>query len=163
MVNTTRHPTYPLNKYIWELMKLNLGVTEEDYGGRMAVMSPNMEPEFTVYDKPFLVYGYSEDTSRDLYAISSGSVSYAVWGKSVKEVDTILTIIRSAMERHDETARDVNRWTSDHGIDIGIRFGDIYVGYLEGPTPEETEGGRHAGIITLRYTYFAEYDVILPT
>lgn len=165
MVDTKKHPTYLLNKYVWALLKNNTSMTESDYGDRTPIVPSNMEPEFTEFNKPFLVYGYSEDTTPDLYAMRSGSLSYAVWSTSVGEVNNILNVIRAGMERRDESAREVTKWTEANGGNTagsGIRFDDIYIGYLEGPTPEETEGGRQAGIITLRYQYTADYIVSLP-
>lgn len=163
MVSSNRHPVYLLNKYVWEVLKLNFGLDEDMYGGLTPIVPANMEPELTAFNKPFLVYGYSEDMTPDVYAMRGGSLSYAVWSASVGEVNTILNTIRAAMEQHDDTARRVNAWTTSlGGNNIGIRFGDIHIGYLEGPSPEESESGRHAGIITIRYQYFADYEVILP-
>jgi len=163
MVGTNKHPTYLINRYVWELIKKNTTLTETDYGGRVPIVPANMEPDFVGFNKPFIVYGYSEDTTPDLYARRSGSLSYAVWSTSVGEINSILNTIRAALERHDESAREVNVITTALGVNPGIRFGDIYIGYLEGPSPEETEGGRQAGIITIRYQYFADYSVVLPT
>lgn len=161
-VSASRHPTYILNKYVWELLKMNTTMKEADYGNKVPIVPANQEPEFTSLDKPFIVYGYSEDGTGDLFAERDGSLSYAVWSTSVGEINTILNIVRAAMERHDESARAVNKWSSNTPSYLGIRFGDIYIGYLEGPSPEESEGGRQAGIITIRYKYFADYGVTLP-
>lgn len=168
MVATNKHPSYLLNKYVWEVLKVNHGLKETDYAdtqvpSRVPIVPSGQDAALVAINKPFLVYGYSEETTPDVYAKRSGSLSYAVWSTSVGEINSILNTIRAAMERHDETAKDVNRYTTNlGGTNIGIRFGDIYVGYLEGPSPEETDGGRQAGVITLRYQYFADYEVILP-
>lgn len=168
MVNLNVHPAFLLNNYVWQLLKNNTPTTglakmeEVNYGNRSAIIPANMEPEFTAYNKPFLVYGYSDDGTVDLYAQSAGSLSYAVWSTSVGEITTILNIIKTALERHDESAREVNSYTSTIPMFVGIRFGDIYISYLEGPSPEESEGGRQAGIITIRYDYFTEIEVKRP-
>ena len=167
MVDTKKHPVYIINAFVWQVLKLNVGLKESDYGestvsGRVPIVPSGQDAALVAINKPFLVYGYSEDSTPDVYAMRGGSVSYAVWSTSVGEVNNILNTIRSAMERRDESAAAVNRWSTNNPSYLGIRFGDIAVGYLEGPAPEETEGGRHAGIITLRYQYFADYDVVLP-
>ena len=168
MVAISKHPVNVLNKYVWELLKINLGLTETDYAdadvsARVPITPSGQDAAFVAIDKPFLVYGYSEDGTPDLYARYTGSLSYAVWSTSVAEINSILNVIRTAMERRDESAGAVNRWSSKPGsTNIGIRFGDISIGYLEGPSPEESDGGRQAGIITLRYQYFVDYDVTLP-
>lgn len=167
MVNVQRHPAYLINNYVWQVLKLNLGMTEADYSdatssGRVPIIPSGQDQAFVAINKPFIVYGYSEDATPDLYARRAGSLSYAVWSTSTGEINKILNVIRAALERHDESAAAVNRYTSNIPNYIGIRFADIYIGYLEGPAPEETEGGRQAGIITIRYQYFADYEVQLP-
>lgn len=168
MVAPQRHPVYLLNNYVWALLKKNTTMTEADYkdpdapGGRVPIIPSGQEPVFNAINKAYLVYGYSEDTTADVHVNRSGSLSYAIWSTSIGEVNTLLNIIKGAMERHDETARAVNKYTSNIPTYLGIRFGDIYIGYHEGPSPEETEGGRHAGIITIRYQYCSDIDVILP-
>ena len=169
MVATTRHPTYLLNKYVWALLKANTNMTEMDYSdsaapsGRVPIVPSGQDSALNAINKPFLIYGYSEDTTPDIYAMRAGAISYAVWSTSVSEINNILNIIKAGMERHDEAARAVNKYTTNlGGTNIGIRFTDIYIGYHEGPSPEETEGGRQVGIITLRYQYAADYEVTLP-
>lgn len=166
MVSVKKHPVYLLNKYVWELLKLNNGMVESDYNGKTPIIPSGMDADFTAFNKPFLVYGFSEDTTGDLYALHAGSLSYAVWSTSISEINAILKTVQTALERHDESAREVTRWTEAKGENIpgdGFRFDDIYIGYQEGPSPEETEGGRQAGIITIRYQYTTDYTVILPS
>lgn len=159
MVEPKINAAYLLNNYVWEVLKHNTTMKESDYNGKTPIIPANMEPEFAALNKPFLVYGYAEDSTPDLYARRSGSLSYAIWSTSVGEINTILNVIKGAMERRDESAREVNNYTSRIPTFIGVRFGSIHVGLLEGPAPEESEGGRQAGIITLRYDYFADYAV----
>ena len=153
---------YVLNNYVWQVLKNNTAMVESDYGNRIPIVPSGQEPDLTAYNKPFLVYGYSEDSTPDLYANRGGSLSYAVWSTNVGEVNTILNTIRTAMERQDETAREVNNYTSQpnvYNVYGRLSFRNIRVGYFEGPSPEETEGGRKAGVITLRYEYAADYKV----
>ena len=42
----------------------------------------------------------------------------------------------------------------------GIRFGEIHAVLLDGGSPEETEGGRQSGMISVSFTYYVDYDVI---
>lgn len=154
---------YVLNNYVWQLLKNNdLGMTEANYGNRIPIVPSGQEPDLTVYNKPFLVYGYSEDSTPDLYANRGGSLSYAVWSTNVGEINSVLNTIRTAMERQDESAREINAYTSTPAVFNvygRVSFRNIHIGYFEGPSPEETEGGRKAGFITLRYEYVADYKV----
>jgi len=149
---------YLLNNYVWELLKANTTMRSSDYNDMVPIVMSGQEPEIEQFNKPFLVYGYSEDTTPDLYAVRHGSLSYAVYSTVGGDVNTILNKIRTAMEKHDETARSVNAYTSNIPAFVGLSFTTITVGYYEGPSPEETEGGRKAGVIILRYGYKADYD-----
>lgn len=152
---------YVLNNYVWQMLKNNdLGMTEANYGNRVPIVPSGQEPDLTAFNKPFLVYGYSEDPTPDLHARRGGSLSYAVWSTNVGEINSILNTIRAAMERQDETAREVNAYTSQPNVFNvygRVSFRNIRVGFFEGPSPEESEGGRKAGVITLRYEYVADY------
>lgn len=162
MVEPRINAAYLLNNYVWQLLKNNTAMKESDYSGKIPIIPSGQEPEFTAIDKPFLVYGYSEDMTADLYALRSGALSYAVWSTSVGEINTLLATIKASLERHDESAREVNSYTSTVPLYNGIRFDNIHIGYLEGPSPEDSEGGRHAGIITIRYQYTMDIIVKKP-
>ena len=151
---------YVLNHYVWELLKHNTSMVAADYDGKTPIVMSGQEPEFSEFNKPFLVYGFSEDSTPDLYAVRSGSLSYAVYSTIGGEVTTILNVIRGGMERRDDTAKEINAYSSTISQFLGIRFGSVTIGYFEGPGPEETEGGRKAGIITLRYDYFMDIPVV---
>lgn len=145
-----------LNHYVWEMIKQNTAMRETDYDGRMPIVPASQEPEFVEIRKPFLVYGFSEDPTPNLYAERSGSLSFAIYSNVNDDIHKIMNIIRAGLERQDESAREINSFTSDIERFIGIRFGSTRIGYFEGPGPEEEEGGRSAGVVTIRYNYFMD-------
>ena len=53
----------------------------------------------------------------------------------------------------------MNNYTSSHPQFIGIRFGYISVGFVEGGTPENTEGGRQSALVNIRFEYYVDYDI----
>ena len=152
-------PAFLLRKYIWDLLKENLGMSEQDYGGLVPIVPSNEEPELTQYSKPYIVYGYANfPTASGEHYRRRGSMSMAIRSNDFHQISNILNVLETAFEREDDAARDVNEYTSLANI-IGLRFGTISVGFLEGPAPEETEGGRQDGIINIRYEYYVDYDV----
>ena len=159
-------PVFILRQYVWELLKANTDMTEEDYEGMNPIAPLGEEPELTEFDKPYLVYGYALDGRGDLYARKSGSMSFVVYSTTFREITRILNILTTAFERFDEAARDVNEWSSSKPGFNGLTFGYIQLGAVEGGSPEgpgdraeETEGGRMSGLVNIRFEYHVDYDV----
>jgi len=65
-----------LNGYVWAVLKANTTMIESNYGGLRPIIPASQEPEFTQYNKPFLVYGFAEDPTSDNLAIRSGTLVY---------------------------------------------------------------------------------------
>lgn len=149
---------YLLNAYVWGLLQANTAMRTTDYGGKVPII-PGAEPDLTQYAKPYLVYGYTDDSTILEHAVKEGNLSYLVYSSLKSEISTILNILSVALERGDESAIDVNTFTSSRANFIGIRFGSITIAYLEGPEPEDTEGGRASGMITIHYSYFSDYKL----
>lgn len=153
-------PVYLLLSYAWAVLKTNTDMDESDYGGLIPIVPIAEIEELSPYDKPHLVYGYSLDSTGDLYARRTGSMSFAVYSTRFREITEILDILGEAFGRLDDSARDVNNFTTRHPQFLGIRFGYIEVGYVEGGTPEDTEGGRMSGLLNIRFDYFVDYNII---
>lgn len=156
---------YVLRSYTWELLKRNTDLTDDDYDadgngdGLIPIVPLGEEPELAQFDKPYIVYGYAESPTGELYAKNNGNMVYVIYSSKFEELGKITNIIKTAFERGDESARDVNEFSSTIGAFVGIRFGTIEVGFLEGGSPEEDEGGRMSAAINIRYEYYAEYEV----
>lgn len=171
-MDTVVSPVFILRQYAWEVLKANTDMVESDYDsnndgiGVVPIVPLAEEPELTEFDKPYLVYGYALDGTGDLHARKTGSLSFVVYSTRFREITDILTILEEAFGRQDETARDINEWSSSKAPFIGLRFGYVRIGLVEGGTPEspgdraaETEGGRMSGLINIRFEYYVEYDV----
>lgn len=152
-------PAYLLRSYIWQLLKLNLGWTEANYGNLVPIVPVAEEPEISVFDKPYIVYGYALDGTGDLHARGSGSMTLVIYDANFRNLTQALNVIVTALERQDESARDVNRYTSSVPAFIGLRFGYIRIGFTEGGTPETTEGGRQSALVNISFEYYTELDV----
>lgn len=152
-------PVYLLRAYAWALLKANTKMRESDYNGLTPIVPVAEEPDIMEFDKPYLVYGYALDSTGGLYARKTGSMSMAVYSANFRELTTILNVLTTAFERQDEAARDVNNFTGKTPGFVGIRFGTISVGFVEGGTPEDSEGGRQSGLINIRFEYYVDYEV----
>lgn len=161
-MDTVVSPAYLLRSYAWEVLKANDPHTWDDanYGGLIPIVPVAEEPELSQYDGPHIVYGYALDATGRLPQQNSGSMTFAIYDQDFRRLTTTLNILQAAFERCDESARDVNEYTSLIGPFIGIRFGEVDIGFIEGGTPETTEGGRQSALINIRFNCFVDYQVM---
>lgn len=169
-------PDLLIRAYTWALLKANDGATwsENNYGGLVPIVPLQDEPELEDFPGPHIVYGYTIDTSRDLFVLKSGTMTFAIYDDNFRRLGKTINILETAFGRYDESARDVNAYTTfamggtvptQPGNLLGIRFGTIRIGFVEGGTPETEEGGRQVGLVNIRYEYIPDYNVttaILP-
>lgn len=158
-MNPKLSPVYLLRSYAWAVLKANTQMDETDYNGLVPITPLAEEQELSQYNKAHLVYGYALSATGDLHARREGSMSFAVYSTNFGEITTILDVLAIAFGRQDESATDVNNYTSKTQQFIGIRFGTISIGFVEGGTPEGTEGGRQSGIINIRFEYYVDYNI----
>jgi len=155
---------YVLRAYAWAVLSTNMPETwnTELYGGLTPIVPVAEEPELDEFSGPHIVYGYAEDMTGDLYARSSGSMTFAVYDNNFRRLGETLNVLKIAFERQDETARDINRFSTSKGAAFnGLRFGYVRVGFVEGGTPEESEGARQSALINITYEYYVDYDNIV--
>lgn len=160
-VDPTLAPAYLIRSYAWKLLKNNYGEVwdEANYGGKSPIVPVAEEPELSEYSGPHIVYGYALDATGTLPERKSGSVTFAIYDTNFRRLTKTLTILQTAFERQDEAARNVNAYTSSIPQFIGTTFAFINIGFVEGGTPEEAEGGRQSALINIRFEYHTDYDV----
>lgn len=179
MSDPTVGPDLLLRQYVWSLLKANdvrdntsspaIGLTwdESRYGGLIPIVPLSDEPELSDFDGPHIVYGYTGDTTGDRWFNSSGTVTFAIYDDNFRRLGRTLNILQSALERADDSGRDVNRFCNSYSADGGIthpfretiRFGCIEIGFIQGGTPETQEGGRQSALLNVRFDYTHNYTV----
>jgi hypothetical protein len=152
-------PAYVLLDYIWAVLKANTDMTEDDYDGLIPIVPLSEQPEIVEYDAPHIVYGFSESATPDLYAKQRGNMAFVVYSTNAREVSHITNIIAKTFNRADDAARDVNNFSSTIPAYVGLRFGYINTSYVEGGSPEESEGGRQSSAVNIHYEYYVDYDI----
>jgi hypothetical protein len=163
VMDTTVSPAYLIRSYAWGILKANYGEVwdEDNYGGLVPIVPVSEEPELAEYTGPHIVYGYTLDMTGRLHARNSGSLTFAIYDQDFRRLTKTLNILQAAFERQDETARDINRYTTNKGGPwVGMRFGTVAIGFVEGGTPETTEGGRQSALINISFEYYVDYDVV---
>lgn len=160
MTTTTLHPVYALRSYIWALLKANEPTTwkESEYGGLVPIVPLNEEPDLSEFDGPRIIYDFSIGDPGTLYARGRGSMTLAIRDHNYRRLTRTMNIVQAALERNDESARDVNDWIEAFA-DFDISFGTISIGFAESGTPETEEGGYMVGIVSIDYDFFLDWNV----
>lgn len=169
MTDPTLGPDLLLRQYVWALLKANdPGVWDEDnYAGLIPIVPLSDEPELNDFTGPHIVYGYTGDTSGTRIYERSGTMTFAIYDENFRRLGKTINILDTAFSRADESARDVNHFLDRVTFDSGqtypfrntVRFGCIYIGFVEGGIPESTEGGRQSALFNIRFDYYVTYDV----
>lgn len=167
-INITVSPIYLLRSYIWELLKTNDPDTwdEDKYGGLVPIVPLAEEPELDEFSGPHIVYGFAVSGTNPLPAIESGSMTLVIYDDNFRRLTKTMNIIQVALGRLDESARDVNRFTSSvAGANnnypfSGMSFAYIGLGFSEGGSPETSEGGRQSALLNIRFDFLANYNVV---
>lgn len=155
---------YLIRLYVWELLKRNLGMTDDDYDangdgqGLVPIVPLGEEPEVKEFGKPYLVYGYSENME-DVTCVK-GNMAFIVYSDDFYKISEIVNLIAKTFEK-EHAAKDVNEYTSTIPQFVGIRFGNIQMTTVEGGSPEDEEGGNMSGVVTIAYEYYS--DPIIQT
>jgi hypothetical protein len=161
-------PAYVLRSYAWAVLQANDPETwdESKYGDLLPIVPVSEEPDIEQYAGPHIVYGYVESSTGDLVAQTTGSVTFVVYDQKFRRLTKTINILKEAFGRKDDTATDVNRFSGAYDPSnsetypyLGITFGTIYIAFIEGGAPEETEGGRQSAIVTVMYTSQTEYKI----
>jgi hypothetical protein len=168
-VNPKYIAPYMLRSYIWDVLKANTSLTEADYSlthdaskGLIPIVPLAEEPEISQFDKPYIVYGYSESPTADVYAMRRGNMAFIIYSTNFREISQIANIITTTFDRADDAAKDVNAYTTAVPDYRGLRFGYVQVSFVEGGSPEEapsSEGGRQSAAVNIRYEYYVDYDI----
>lgn len=141
-----------LNSYTWQLLKTNLGYTDEDYRGVSPIIPTQQQPEIMEIGKPFIVFGTSRHQSDHLYALRAGAVAYNIYATKVVDVNRIANLIAETFERQDDAAADVNYWL--HQTDFSdISFGSIRTKMVQEAEPTDEEGGMYSALVILEIKY----------
>jgi hypothetical protein len=163
MANWGLTATFALNKYLWFMLKQELGWSAANYGGMVPITIPQQQPEFTNYNKPFIVYNFtSNPTGRDFYLLRGEQTAYAIYSANETDIRQVVDLMNYLFDRRDDSAADLNKWlrieaatTSPPAASVlALRdtfdFKSIMVMEAQNAQPAGTEGGRMDGGIIVQ-------------
>lgn len=168
-----------LNKYLWSRIQTELGWSADNYGGLTPITTPQQQPEFNAYDYPYIVYGYTLQGVSPLYVVEGEVVTYTVFSTKSADIRQAVNVIKAALNRYDDSARDVNlylqggkvyqngSWVTVTGAgsddNKAFDYKTIRVNQATGPEPALTEGGRQDGSVIVSMEYTHSNPAIGPT
>lgn len=152
-----------LRAYAWEVLKANTDLIETDYEGKAPIVPLGEREEILKYGKPYIIYAYSENTPVRLSARNIGNMAFVVNSTSFSALTKITNVLIRTFERADESAKDINEYTSTIPSFVGLRFGTTEVALAQVDEPEDTEGGNMQGVVNVRYEYYTNYDGLVTS
>lgn len=163
-MNPEVDPSLIIRSYLWAVLKINEPAVwnESNYGGLVPIVPLGEEPELSQFAGPHIIYVHNQSPNDG--ARSHGGMTIVIADNNFRHLVKTMNIIKHALDRSDESARDVNHFSSNHTVGstkpfLGLRFGTIRTVYTEGPEPPETEGGRNSAAIDIDYEFYTDYSV----
>ena len=152
-----------INKYIWSVLQATspggLGMTTDSYGGLIPITTPQQQPEFNALGAPYIVYTYVKTATGDDYWLEEEIAAYTIFSAAESDVRKITNLLIAKLNRADSSAAAINAYITA-GVSIDQKQFDyktVTVTSAQGAQPSLTEGGRHDGLVVIKYAY-THYD-----
>lgn len=163
-MNPEIDPSTIVRAYIWAVLKKNdpLIWNESKYDGLIPIVPFGEDSQLSQFEGPSITYISTHSAASGPKMI--GSTTMMISSVSARTLMRAVNIIRVALDREDDSATDINRFTTNHIVDakypfIGLRFGYIRMAFSEGPQPADSEGGRNYASFSAEYEYYVDYSV----
>lgn len=155
-------PVYALRFYAWQVLRTNMPEIwhESKYGGLVPIVPLAEEPDLAEFSGPKIVYEYTLLDTGSVPYRGRGSMTMAIMDTNFRRLTHTLNVLEAAFRRLDASAEDINQYINETPLAGQIGFGYTQVGFVDGGTPEATEGGNQIGVINIRYDYFVDYQVV---
>ena len=145
-----------VRQYLWAQLQAELDWDAADYGGLTPITTPEQQPEFTNFNKPFVVYSYAKKAGGNLYLLEQEIAAFTVYSQSATHITRVLNLFDAKLDKRDESAREINAFIS--ASSLAQKYKDFDYKWtstngIQGPQPLTEEGGRRDGLITVNIAY----------
>lgn len=152
--------THVLNKFIWQMLKNNLGWNVSNYGGLIPITASGQEPEFNQINAPYIVYNYTTQGTPDTM-LKQEQIAYTIYSSNESDIRSFINLMDDILNREDDSAKDVNSYVD--ALDINSphhNFDFKWIRMMSGSSaqPPLQEGGRMDGIVVMRLCYAISSD-----
>lgn len=155
-------PPFVLRQYVYAVLKANdTAWNETNYGGKIPVVPLGEEADLEQYSGPTAIYEWTDLRAEGtLYARGRATMTFGVRDTNFRRLTRSTNVLREALGRFDESARDINEYLALRGAPWNeFGFGTVSIGFIDVGTPAETEGGEMVAIVSIDFDYFVDYDV----
>jgi hypothetical protein len=153
-----------LRRYIWQLLQDELGWSIDNYNvsveGKtvqmVPIITPEQQPEMTSINAPFLVYSYAKKQGSNNYFLEQEVASFTVYSPNEKDIRQVINMLDAKFDKRDEAARELNGFIGSADLDPAYKDFDyktLWVSGIQGPQPQNEEGGRRDGVVNINITY----------
>lgn len=148
--------THALRQYLWKQLQVELGWTAADYGGLTPITTPEQQPEFNNFNKPYIVYSFGKKPGTNLYLLEGETAAFTVYSQSTSDINRVLNLFDTKLDKRDEAAAEINAFLASSSLAPEFKYFDFkttWVSGYQGPQPLTEEGGRRDGLITVNIEY----------
>lgn len=157
MVNLGLTAAHPINKYFWEQLKSSQVLKQSDYPSQVGTPFVPVRQTPQLIDlpgsPPFVVYTYSEPSSRVNWFQKEQTIAYNLYSKDLSVGTKFNTLAQYLFGEQDDSAQRINRFLKDYPQ--YNEFSYKYTAINEGgaPNPPSGEDGRFETIIAVTVAY----------
>jgi len=163
MANYSMHLVFDVNKYVWDQIKENGILNENDYIADgfdtplIPVIPAQQIPEFNnlIPGQTYLIYDYEEMPTQENWWISNQIITYSIVSPNYDKITQVMAMLKDLFRRHDDSAKDLNRYSGVSGI---YDFHYITIDSSTSPQHFSNEGGFMMGEIKLYVSYARHLD-----
>jgi hypothetical protein len=156
MPNYAIHPIYDVSKYIWNQIKSNGILMENDYiadgfdQSLIPIVPAQQIPEFNnlLPGQTYLIYDYEEMPGQENWWISNQLMTYTIVSPNYDTITQVMALLKDLFRRHDDSAKDLNKYSDISGY---YDFHYISVDSSVSPQHFASEGGFMMGEVKLMY------------
>jgi len=145
-----------VRQYMWKLLQDELGWKASDYGGLTPITTPEQQPEFNNFNKPYIVYSYSKKQGTNNYFLEGEIATFVIYSSDSADIRRAINLFDAKLDKRDESAAEVNDFISASSLDPEYKYFDyksLWVSMIQGPQPVTEEGGRRDGLINVNINY----------
>jgi hypothetical protein len=141
-----------INQYLWD--QLQNQVNWELIRGMVPIFPAQQQPEPTESEQPFIVYNWTVSTPWVTFELQTEQAAYIIYGNN-SDVIQAMNLIIDRLRRYDWAAQDVNAYIDQYGSTEAQKYDYKHIHVLNATSPDAAaqEGGRSAGIVTIRYEF----------
>jgi len=158
MADYTQNARYVINSFLWEELKDNNVLNENDYrpdGFTKSIIPivPSQElPEFNnlLPNKTYLLYDYEIEGYSDDWFICEESMIYSIISTDYSKISQITELMIDLFRRVDVSGKDVQLFNPKDDL---IKFYSVSLEGASSPTPFESEGSTMIGQVQISYKY----------